>query len=238
MMPDEQKTPVWFLNNVILPMFKDLARIKNFAIKNTNNALLSMKQPNNHLGALANNVCQSCHLIFDTKSKPSLCSKCSKYFHKTKCLRDHSKVCLIPSHTPIVSASVLSALDSSGNVHQPTSVTSTRALPPIDHSFDQPTAAPTVAPTAAPNQAHPAGAASRLNGLPAIVSFIPGLSSSTAVPNQAPTQKPPPPPSHPAPAASRLDGRQTIVSFIPQASSSSYTPDPTLLLLLFRHLKC
>ena len=52
------------------------------------------------------------------------------------------------------------------------------------------------------------------------------MSSSTAVPNQAPTQKPPPPPSHPAPAASRLDGRQTIVSFIPQASSSSYTPDP------------
>ena len=110
---------------------------------------LSMKQTSSHLPAVSGNVCQSCLLIFDTKSKPSQCKKCSKFFHKTKCLREHNKVCLAttPTPTPIVSAPAPASLVSSSISREATSVpstTSVRALPPAStpptarHPFPQP----------------------------------------------------------------------------------------------------
>ena len=95
-MPDASRAALWFVNNVILVRFKDQAKAKNFAIQNCNETFRKDAQTvNNHTKTSTepNNSCHSCNLVFNTKSKPSLCEKCAKYFHKTNCLKDHVKTC-------------------------------------------------------------------------------------------------------------------------------------------------
>ena len=38
-------------------------------------------------------ICQNCARSFDTKSKPTKCQHCHRYFHKTSCLSVHSTSC-------------------------------------------------------------------------------------------------------------------------------------------------
>ena len=97
MMPDSSRAALWFLKNFILVRFKEQAKAKNFAIKLTNNAVLSSvstKESNpTSASSPACNSCYSCYKRFDTKSKPSRCDNCENFFHKTSCLREHSKLC-------------------------------------------------------------------------------------------------------------------------------------------------
>ena len=95
-MPDSTRSPVWFLQNVTLKRFKDIAKSKQFAIKNFNDAARALHTTASAKSPSTNsNNCQSCHLIFNTQSKPSQCQFCPKFFHKG-CLKDHNKLCKKP----------------------------------------------------------------------------------------------------------------------------------------------
>ena len=41
-MSTKERSPVWFVNNIVLSKFKDLAKAKQFAIKTTNSAVLDI----------------------------------------------------------------------------------------------------------------------------------------------------------------------------------------------------
>ena len=97
-MPDSSRAALWFLNFVLL-RFKDQARAKNFEIKNTNatfrNSVTSHKS-NTDIHSQnpdVNSSCMECNRGFNTQSKPSRCTKCENFFHKTNCLREHKKIC-------------------------------------------------------------------------------------------------------------------------------------------------
>ena len=92
-MPDSVLAPVWFLENVVLKRFKDIAKAKRFAVKKFNEAAKNIKLTRTApVPSPSGNNCQSCNLIFNMKSKPSQCQSCLKFFHKN-CLKDHSKLC-------------------------------------------------------------------------------------------------------------------------------------------------
>ena len=129
----------------------------------------------------------------------------------TKCLREHNKVCLAttPTPTPIVSAPAPASLVSSSISREATSVpstTSVRALPPAStpptarHPFPQPRAAtsqpqqPPRTPTPSTAPPETTAAASRLNELQTIVSFVPHASSSSSTSNPVPSSIPLPAP--------------------------------------------
>ena len=120
-MPDSTRAALWFLNNITLSRFKEIAKSKKFQVKNFNNAAKLLPTPGS-VGTNPNpsdNSCQSCNAIFKTQAKPSLCGSCLKYFHKT-CLKEHSKSCSSrPAHlsSPSFGASL------------PTSVQSVAAIP-------------------------------------------------------------------------------------------------------------
>jgi hypothetical protein len=100
-MPDSSRAALWFLNNVSLKKFKDIAKSKKFEIKNFNKAARNVLQTATTAFPDANtNTCHACTLIFNTKSKPSQCNSCSKFFHKM-CIRDHGKFCR--KHPPVQS---------------------------------------------------------------------------------------------------------------------------------------
>ena len=104
-MPDSTRAALWFLNNVTLIRFRNIAKTKKFEIKNFNDAAVKIpkKRVPNHPNL---NSCQSCHSIFNTQSKPSQCICCSKFFHK-RCIKEHLKECRRQSPpTPLPSAPV------------------------------------------------------------------------------------------------------------------------------------
>ena len=118
-MPDKTRAALWFVNNFILTRFKDQAKAKSFAIKNTNAAFKSNPQSSkSNIASGSNNTCFLCNLIFITQSKPSRCNSCSNYFHKTTCLKDHMRFCHpnpqnrnvnLPSFDPPASGNILSS---------------------------------------------------------------------------------------------------------------------------------
>ena len=87
-MPDNSKSPVWFVNNVLKIMFNEQAKAKEYAIDNINkavsNTVTSQKQAKNLFQPQA--ACSHCMKKFATNSKPILCPRCSKYKHSGKCL--------------------------------------------------------------------------------------------------------------------------------------------------------
>ena len=97
-MPDSTRAALWFVNNVTLSRFKEQAKAKKYAIKAFNEAAkkLPVTQISENIKQYAN-CCQSCFSTFNTQSKPSICNFCSKYFHKTNCLKDHTKMCPMSS---------------------------------------------------------------------------------------------------------------------------------------------
>ena len=115
-MPDSSRAAVWFLKNLILVRFKDQAKAKNFSIRNTNAAILtafSSRASSPKISTKSSNSCLSCNSLFDTRSKPSKCVNCGNFLHKTNCLKDHMKVCHLPSTKPPSSAALVNPTVSS-----------------------------------------------------------------------------------------------------------------------------
>ena len=95
-MPDSSKAAVWFYNNFISIRFKELAKSKKFYISNVNSSILKMPHkpiPNAQRDPASSNSCQECKNPFISQARPSHCDRCGKYFHKTTCLKDHTKIC-------------------------------------------------------------------------------------------------------------------------------------------------
>ena len=95
-MPDSSKAAVWFHTNVVVGKFRDLARVKQYAVKNTNDAINQMSRhpssSSSNTTLSGSNACQACNSIFRYNAAPCRCDKCGKVFHK-KCFKDHKKEC-------------------------------------------------------------------------------------------------------------------------------------------------
>ena len=100
-MPDGSKAALWFTQRCVFKRFHQQAEAKRYEIKSYNQTfatadLTSRKKKKQSKSSvqtpLPENQCFSCNSIFDTRSKPSLCSYCKQYVHK-KCLNDHKKLC-------------------------------------------------------------------------------------------------------------------------------------------------
>ena len=195
-MPNKERSAIWFLNNVILNKFKDLAKVKHYVINNTNKTILEAKTTNKQSsGACSStNLCQACYNIFDSKSRPSMCSYCKKYFHKTKCLKDHSKACTTTSS------------DSSSSVSAQTSSTPMLSLSEPQSSDIQ--AAPAVSDGASnlvlvssSSSSHPSssspldtssqievnGHPTRIHGLQTLITYVPQTSTMQILPTTTTT---------------------------------------------------
>ena len=90
-MPDGNRTPIWFLTHFLQEKLITLAKEKQFDITVMNNAV--REAVGNSVTENVSNICQHCARHFDTKSKPTQCRHCSCYFHKTSCLPDHGTSC-------------------------------------------------------------------------------------------------------------------------------------------------
>ena len=93
-MPDRTRAALWFLDNVTISRFKEIAKTKKYEINNFNEAAKNCTGPK---PTLSNRNCQSCGQIFVGKAKPSQCVSCQKFFHKSTCLKDHVKSCKMSS---------------------------------------------------------------------------------------------------------------------------------------------
>lgn len=192
-MPDSTRAALWFVNNVTLTRFKDQAKAKKFAIKSFNEA--AKKLPDTQISENAQqfaNCCQSCFSIFNTKSKPSICNFCMKYFHKTNCLKDHTMICPMSSKSashsqhqtarssPISSLSpVTTVTDSSSynaNLSSLQSQSSTFQSMPLNYS----SAIPTANHSLSSNRSLPFPMPS-MQGLQTSLTFVP--STTTIIPS-------------------------------------------------------
>ena len=93
-MPDSSKAAVWFTYNCLVKRLKDLANIKRYDIKSLNEVFRNSRTSSRPVSNNDSNNCNSCNSIFNTKCKPSICTNCGLYFHRT-CLNDHQRICVI-----------------------------------------------------------------------------------------------------------------------------------------------
>ena len=91
LMPDGNRTPVWFLTHVLWEKLVSLAAEKQVDITRINTAVRDAVE--NRATVNIANICQHCTRLFDTKSKPTRCNHCLCFFHKTSCLPVHSNSC-------------------------------------------------------------------------------------------------------------------------------------------------
>ena len=167
-MPDKSKAALWFVKNVIVKKFEEQAKVKKFAIKKFNDTV-QRTFTNHEAVPKSSNACSECSLLFNTRSKPSMCSSCSVYFHKT-CLKDHAKTCTGSSstassleslHAPTSTATNSVARSSTSALSWPASASSsgTQTLPP---------------PTSGPNaEAAQSSSVPTIPGLRTLVTFLP-----------------------------------------------------------------
>ena len=108
-MPDTNKAAFWFVSKVILKRFQDLAKAKQYAIKNFNNLVKDLKPTCNNLNSRSSSSnisdppdsCQQCFSRFSAPSRPAVCTNCGKYFHKRNCLKEHMKGCRFQLHEAV-----------------------------------------------------------------------------------------------------------------------------------------
>ena len=84
-MPDSSRAAVWFLHNVILDRFTNLAKKKKYDITRINQLILRITNK----VIVDEKSCGQCNNLFNAQSKPSQCEVCARYFHKTTCLKAH-----------------------------------------------------------------------------------------------------------------------------------------------------
>ena len=95
-MPDGNRAPVWFLTNFIKDRFTHTARQKHYDIAALNDTIIKAVGRNPTSGA-GEKSCSLCSRLFTSNAKPTQCSSCSNYFHKTKCIPAHTLTCSPPS---------------------------------------------------------------------------------------------------------------------------------------------
>ena len=94
MMPDSTMAPIWFAENLLLPMFKERGASSSSHIQGINNAILSLQATRGHSaqGLLPGNPvkkCGGCLKNFTGNACPMPCTTCAKFFHKTSCWKSH-----------------------------------------------------------------------------------------------------------------------------------------------------
>ena len=126
-MPDSSKAAIWFHTNVVLIKFKDLARVKQFAVNNTNEAIHQMAKQHSssspNISPSTTNACQACSSIFKYKAAPSRCDKCGKVFHK-KCFKEHTKRCTMTPQSSYSSISPSTSIQTGSTLISITAVVS------------------------------------------------------------------------------------------------------------------
>ena len=129
-MPDGNTAPVWFLNTFVKERFTRISKDKHYDIKALNEAIRKVvaKEINNEE---TSNICSLCTRLFTTKAKPTKCTTCTQYFHRTNCLPVHTASCRTTS-TGAVSPSQIPS-----NISVPPSYpldlpTSSNTRPPLD----------------------------------------------------------------------------------------------------------
>ena len=173
-MPDHSKAALWFVNNVVVKKFKEQAKTKKFAIKNFNDSLQRVSASTGIVPNTSNsNACRECNIIFNSRSKPSFCSDCSEYFHKS-CLKDHSKTCI---HVPSVISTMTAPCSSS---------TATAAEAPTSG-----VSWPASASSSSTPSIQPPGSQPLINCVPEVPPVIPGLRTVVTFVPPAPVQSSP-----------------------------------------------
>ena len=76
----------WFVKNILYDKFKFLANAKKLSISRFNEAISSSNKIPNY----NKSQCSYCAGDFIHNAKPTLCTTCNKYFHKSSCLKDHN----------------------------------------------------------------------------------------------------------------------------------------------------
>ena len=211
-MPDSSRAALWFLNHFILVRFKEQAKAKSFAIKSTNTSIIKASTNlNNKIGKpqSQNNSCSSCNRGFNSSSKPSMCSFCAKFFHKTNCIKNHMKICHRGSQLPMqTQTTVTSSIPPTPSSLTSSSTTSTEAA--LGHSTSYPAVTRSVSSSTPPSSN---------------VSTDSNLSSQT-VPITTPVIGPSLPPVPPAPPMDTSLSSRAVL-FVPSTSSSSLPPVTT-----------
>ena len=85
-MPDKSATPVWFVKNVLKPMFVSQAQTQGVQIQQINELVATLGPRELDLGhGHSQTHCHHCKKKFSSKARPVLCSKCFKMKHSTRC---------------------------------------------------------------------------------------------------------------------------------------------------------
>ena len=104
-MPDKSTAPVWFVDNVLKPMFVKQAQSQGIQIAHINQLVSNIGS--RQLDPAPNEAqihCFHCKKKFSTNSRPVLCPKCSNLKHSTRC-----SPCPVASTTPCTGMALSSA---------------------------------------------------------------------------------------------------------------------------------
>ena len=208
-MPDRSKAALWFVDNVVVKRFKEQAKIKKFAIKNFND---SVQRTSSGSGIVPNtsnsNACKDCNILFNSRSKPSICSYCSQYLHKS-CLKDHTRSC---SKIP----TIVSSLSTSSSSTTTTPV----CAPPVSTSWPA-SASSSSTPSVPPSVPRPAvqvvpGVPPVIPGLKTVVTFVPPASVQSS-------SSPPSPPLVPVQTTTvnNKNGKRKTTKAVPVSSNET-----------------
>ena len=125
-MSDGNRSPVWFLNTFIKEKFTNLAKFRKFDIacvnKNINAIISKQKKASSVVSS-----CSNCMRHFTQNTKPTKCTNCEKFFHKTSCLPSHFASCKQAQQAPSSQQSCASGSFLSSNSLQSTPASSIHA---------------------------------------------------------------------------------------------------------------
>ena len=215
-MPDSTKAAFWFVSKIILKRFQDLAKAKQYAIKNFNSLVRDFKPTSNyqHTKDSSSNIshslnsCQHCLSRFAASARPSVCPHCGKYFHKRNCLKEHMKACINPTQ-PTVTNSTTNSIQTP--VEQLEFTEGDQVLTNLTRIVSIPGLSATA--TSFIPQSQPITTTTMAISTASIPSF-----SSTST--TAPIMSARPSSSHSEPVVS-IPGLKTAVTFIPETSAAA-----------------